>query len=146
MLLYGGELAPQLHRAVSGIGVQVMRNRQQGMTAVGMLLLAAVLFLIGFAALRLTPIYLEHMKVLQILNDVKIELDGQEASLARVRASIGNRLNIESVMGLNVKDFRITKTSVGGGYVVQAKYPRKAHYVANIYLLAEFDDTVEILR
>jgi hypothetical protein len=49
-------------------------------------------------------------------------------------------------MGLEVRDFKITKTSIGGGYVVQAKYPRKAHYVANIYLLAEFDDTVEILR
>ncbi len=123
-----------------------MRNRQQGMTAIGMLILAAILLLVGYAGLRLTPIYLEHMKVLQILNDVKIELDGQEASLARLRASIGNRLNIESVMGLNVKDFKITKTSIGGGYVVQAKYDRRAHYVANIYLLAEFDDTVEIFR
>ncbi len=146
MLQCGGESAPQLRRAVSGIGVQVMRNRQQGMTAIGMLILAAILLLVGYAGLRLTPIYLEHMKVLQILNDVKVELDGQEASLARLRASIGNRLNIESVMGLNVKDFKITKTSVGGGYVVRAKYDRRAHYVANIYLLAEFDDTVEIFR
>ncbi len=146
MLQCGGESVPQLRRAISGIGVQVMRNRQQGMTAVGMLILAAILLLVGFAGLRLTPIYLEHMKVLQILNDVKVELDGQEASLARLRASIGNRLNIESVMGLNVKDFKITKTSVGGGYVVRAKYDRRAHYVANVYLLAEFDDTVEILR
>lgn len=146
MLQCGGESVHQLRRAISGIGVQVMRNRQQGMTAIGMLVLAAILLLVGYAGLRLTPIYLEHMKVLQILNDVKIELDGQEASLARLRASIGNRLNIESVMGLNAKDFKITKTSIGGGYVVQAKYDRRAHYVANIYLLAEFDDTVEIFR
>ena len=123
-----------------------MRNRQQGMTAIGMLALAAILGLVGFAALRLTPIYLEHMKVLQILSDVKVELDGLETSLARLRASIGYRLNIESVYGLKVKDFKITKTSVGGGYVVQAKYDRRTNYVANIYLLAEFDDTVEILR
>lgn len=123
-----------------------MRNRQQGMTAIGMLVLAAILGLVGFAALRLTPIYLEHMKVLQILSDVKVELDGQETSLARLRASIENRLNIESVYGLKVRDFKITKTSVGGGYVVQAKYDRRTNYVANIYLLAEFDDTVEILR
>jgi len=123
-----------------------MRNRQQGMTAIGMLVLAAILGLVGFAALRLTPIYLEHMKVLQILSDVKVELDGQETSLARLRASIDNRLNIESVYGLKVKDFKITKTSVGGGYIVQAKYDRRTNYVANIYLLAEFDDTVEILR
>jgi hypothetical protein len=123
-----------------------MRNRQQGMTAIGMLVLAAILGLVGFAALRLTPIYLEHMKVLQILSDVKVELDGQETSLARLRASIENRLNIESVYGLKVKEFKITKTSVGGGYVVQAKYDRRTNYVANIYLLAEFDDTVEILR
>ena len=123
-----------------------MRNRQQGMTAIGMLVLAAILGLVGFAALRLTPIYLEHMKVLQILSDVKVELDGQETSLARLRASIDNRLNIESVYGLKVKDFKITKTSVSGGYVVQAKYDRRTNYVANIYLLAEFDDTVEILR
>jgi len=142
----GGESVPQLRRAVSRIGVQVMRNRQQGMTAIGMLVLAAILGLVGFAALRLTPIYLEHMKVLQILSDVKVELDGQETSLARLRASIENRLNIESVYGLKVKDFKITKTSMSGGYVVQAKYDRRTNYVANIYLLAEFDDTVEILR
>lgn len=146
MLQPGGESVPQLRRAVSRIGVQVMRNRQQGMTAIGMLVLAAILGLVGFAALRLTPIYLEHMKVLQILSDVKVELDGQETSLARLRASIENRLNIESVYGLKVKDFKITKTSVSGGYVVQAKYDRRTNYVANIYLLAEFDDTVEILR
>ena len=146
MLQPGGESVPQLRRAVSRIGVQVMRNRQQGMTAIGMLALAAILGLVGFAALRLTPIYLEHMKVLQILSDVKVELDGQQPSLARLRASIENRLNIESVYGLKVKDFKITKTSVGGGYIVQAKYDRRTNYVANIYLLAEFDDTVEILR
>jgi len=123
-----------------------MRSKQQGMTAIGMLLVAAVVGLIGFAALRLTPIYLEHMKVLQILSDVKAELDGQDASLARVRASIGNRLNIESVNYLRTQDFKVTKTSIRGGYLIQAKYDRRAHYVANLYLLAEFDDSIEILR
>ena len=123
-----------------------MRSKQQGMTAIGMLVVAAIVGLIGFAALRLTPIYLEHMKVLQILSDVKAELDGQDASLARVRASIGNRLNIESVNYLRTQDFKVTKTSIRGGYLIQAKYDRRAHYVANLYLLAEFDDSIEIVR
>ena len=99
-----------------------MRNRQQGITAIGMPVLAAVFGLIGFAGFRFTLIYLDHMKVLQTFNDVKVDLDGQKATLARLPASIGNRLNIESFRGLNVMDFKVRRTSVGGGYVVQTKY------------------------
>ena len=61
-------------------------------------------------------------------------------------ASIGNRLNIESVNYLRTQDFKVTKTSIRGGYLIQAKYDRRAHYVANLYLLAEFDDSIEIVR
>jgi len=121
-----------------------MREKQQGITAIGFLIIATMVALIGYAALRLTPIYLEQMKIVRVLEDVKAEFDGQNASIAYIRAGIGKRLNVEMVTVLKLQDFTIKKSE--RGYVIRAQYENRAPYVANIYLLAVFNTSVEILR
>ena len=74
-----------------------MRNKQQGMTAIGFVIIAIIVALIGFAGLKLTPVYLEHMKIVSTLNDVKDTLDGQNPSIQEIRSSINKRLVIEMV-------------------------------------------------
>ena len=121
-----------------------MRKQQQGMTTIGVILILCTLGVIGFAALQLTPIFLEHMKIKQVLSDVKGELDGQNASLTDIRKSVDKRLNVEAVTALKAKDFNISRGP--NGYILQAEYEQTADYIANVYLLVIFDDSVEILR
>jgi len=52
----------------------MMRNRQTGMTAIGFILVVVVLGLIGFGVIQLVPVYLENMKILQVLNQTKTNL------------------------------------------------------------------------
>jgi hypothetical protein len=121
-----------------------MRRRQEGVTAIGFLLLAAFAGLFAWAFLQLLPIYLEQMKVTAVLQDIKGELDGQKATPIEIRASIGKRLNIESINVVHQREFKIVKSE--NGHKVTAQFEQRAPYVANLYLVVVFDKTVEVMR
>jgi Domain of unknown function (DUF4845) len=122
-----------------------MRSKQRGITFIGFLIIAAMIAVIGFAGLKLTPIYLENMKIKRILNDVKIDLDGQGATPQSIRRALDKRIGIEMVYGFKGQDFEIQQSS-SGGYIVAARYERAETFVANVSLLATFDDEVEIRK
>ena len=121
-----------------------MRDTQRGMTAIGFLIIAILVASVGFAALKLTPIYLEHMKVASVLEDVKADLDGSNPSIQYIRAAISKRLNIEMVRSIKTQDFKITKSEAG--YSVRAQFDSQTPYIANIWLVVKFNKAVEIRR
>ena len=122
-----------------------MHKRQQGMTFIGLLIVLSVLGLIVFGVIQMIPVYLENMKIVQILNQTKDELDGQNATVGNIRSSLEKRANIESLYDFDPrKDFAIKRSS--NGFEVSVDYERRRPYVANVYLLAEFDHKVEIVR
>ena len=122
-----------------------MRKQQQGMTAIGFVMMLVVFGFIAFGVIQLVPVYLENMKVVQVLNQVKSDLDGQNASLMDIRKSLEKRVDIEDLRDINWRtDFVISRS--GNGYYVSTEYERVKSFVANVYLLAEFEHEVEILR
>jgi hypothetical protein len=121
-----------------------MRSRQAGITFWSFLVVAVVAVVIGFAALKLTPVYLEYMRVSQMLGDLKRQYDGQETSVSMIQTAISKRLEIEAVGQTDMKDFQITKTDAG--IEVRAQYQRMVPYLANLSLVASFDKAVEIRR
>ncbi len=122
-----------------------MRKQQRGMTTIGMILVLTILGLIGFGIIQLVPVYLENMKIVQLLNQVQSDLEGQSATVADIRKKLAKRVNIESLYDVNYReDFIITRSP--GGFKVQMKYTRQRPYFGNISLLAEFDHSVEIIR
>ena len=121
-----------------------MRSKQAGISFWSFLVVAAVAVVLGFAALKLTPVYLEYMRVGQVLGDIKRQFDGQEASVPMIQNAISKRLEIEAVGDTDVKDFKVSKTD--SGIEVRAEYQRTVPYLANLSLLASFDKAVEISR
>ncbi len=119
-----------------------MRSRQRGMTVISFIVLAAMVGVLGFAALKLSPVYLEHMKILRILNDVKSDFEGQNPTPQEVRRAIDKRLDIEMVYGLKANDFEVQKGA--DGLTVAARYQRAESFIANVSLLVTFDNEVEI--
>ena len=96
----------------------MMRNNQRGMTAIGFIMVLAVLGLIGFGILQMVPVYLESMKIVQVLNQTKTDLDGQNSSVDEIRNSISKRANIEALYDVNArKDFTIKRSA--NGYTVE---------------------------
>ena len=113
------------------------RRHQTGMTTLGLIILVAFVGLFAFAGIRLTPVYLNYMKVVGVVDGVAAEFDGTGASRSAIRNSISRRFDIESVGEITLKD--ITVTAVDGGYEVAATYSHKSPFISNVSFLVDFD-------
>jgi hypothetical protein len=118
-----------------------MRARQRGVTLIGWIVLLAPLAIVGYAGIRLAPVYLNYMKVTRSLEQVKNELHGSDASSASaIRNALGKHFDIESLDYPTVKDIKITRD--GHSWVLEAAYDDQAPLFANIFILVSFDKTV----
>ena len=121
-----------------------LRQRQGGMTTLGLIILVAFVGLFAFAGIRLTPIYLNYMKVVGVVDGVREEFDGTGATSSAIRSSIIRRFDIESVSVITAKDIKVTK--VDGGHEVAATYSHKAPFIANVSFVVDFDKRVLVRR
>ncbi len=122
-----------------------MREKQQGMTLIGVVILVAVLGFYAFGIIQLVPVYLENMKVVQVMNQVKSDLDGQNATIRDIKRALEKRVDVEDLRTFDWKEnFIITRSSEG--YSITTDYERQKVFVANVSLLAEFTHEVQITR
>jgi hypothetical protein len=119
-------------------------HRQHGITLLGFLILAAFIGLFVLAGIKLVPVYLEHAKIQSTLTKVRDEQQGQRASIEQIRRAIERRFDIEDVRVMSAKDIKITR--VEGGYELRATYDGRTRYLGNLFLVAEFDTAVEVMR
>ena len=114
------------------------------MTTLGLIILVAFVGMFAFAGIRLTPVYLNYMKVLGVVNGVYEEFDGTNPSRSAIRSSISRRFDVESVSEIHARE--VTVTSVDGGFEVRAKYGHIAPFIANVSFYVEFDKAVVVRR
>lgn len=117
---------------------------QRGMTMLGLIILVAFIGLVAFAFLRLTPIYLNYMKVAGVVDGVHDEFDSQNASRGAIRTSISRRFDVESVDVISYRDVKVN--SVDGGFEVVAQYDHTAPFIANVYFTVKFDKRTLVRR
>jgi hypothetical protein len=135
--------------AVRGRVVHAMRrpaslSRQAGMTSLGILIMVTFVGLFAFAAIRLTPVYLNYMKVAGVLSGVEDEFDGQNPSRAAIRTSVSRRFDIESVSEITANDVKVTQD--GNGFVVEVAYDHTTPFISNVYFTVRFKKTVQVRR
>ncbi|MBT8090888.1 MAG: DUF4845 domain-containing protein [Gammaproteobacteria bacterium] len=119
-------------------------RRQAGMTTLGVAILVAFIGLFAFAAIRLTPVYLNYMKVASIVSGVYEEFDSTKPTRAAIRQSIARRFDIESVAVIQSKE--VSVKAVDGGFEVAAVYSHKAPFIGNISFVVDFDRRVVIRK
>ncbi len=119
-------------------------RKQQGMTLIGMVIVAFIAGIFVLAAIRLTPIYLEYMNVDSAMKSMKRDLDGSNANPAQIRTALERRFDIDNVKSIRARDVKVERAA--DGYRVQAEYESRAPFVANIYFLVDFNKTVEVMR
>lgn len=119
-----------------------MLARQRGVTAIGWLILLIPFAILIYAGIRLTPVYLNYMKVARTLNELGDEFRGGGASPEAIRSSIQKRFQVDEVDYPEVKDITITRA--GQGWQVEAAYYDQAPLFAHILLQVQFDKTVSL--
>jgi hypothetical protein len=118
-----------------------LRNRQRGVTFIGWLFLLTPIAVVVYAGIRVTPLYLNYMKVVKAMDQAGGELKGA-ASPQSIRATIDRHFEIDMVDYPTTKDMKITRD--GAAWVVESKYDDDAPLFANVSVHVVFDKTVRI--
>jgi len=119
-----------------------MRNRQLGVTAIGWLFLLTPVAIVVYAGIRLTPVYLNYMKVVKAMEGTVSEMKSGGVSPQSIRTSINKHFEIDMVDYPTIEDMKITKD--GESWVVESQYDDDAPLFANLSLHVTFDKKVKI--
>ncbi|MFZ1100524.1 MAG: DUF4845 domain-containing protein [Steroidobacteraceae bacterium] len=117
-----------------------MRTRQRGVTAIGWIILMIPFAIVGYAGIRLAPVYLNYMKVVRALDEVAGDPDGASMTPETIRMKIDRHFEIDMVDYPTAKDMKITRD--GTTWEVESTYEDDAPLFANISLHVVFDKLV----
>ena len=112
-------------------------GRQVGATLLGYIILVLFVGVFAFGAIRLTPVYLNYMKVVGVVDGVFEEFDGQNPSRASIRSSVSRRFDVESVSVITFRDVSVTQ--VDGGFEVRVEYEHTTPFIGNISFTVHFN-------
>ena len=125
---------------------RTLRGRQRGVTFIGWVFLLLPLIVIGYAAVRVGPVYLNYTKVSRALDSVKKEYggSGDSRNLSRqvIRESLGKRFNIDMIYSPDLDEISIDRE--GDGWKLTADYEHQVPLFYNISLLLKFNKTVTL--
>lgn len=120
-----------------------MLHRQRGMTMLGIIVLVIVVGAWLYAGIRLTPKYLEYMRVASTLERVRDEFSANPGTTEfMLRKSVERHFDIEMVEVVTSNDIEINKE--GGMFTMRAAYEDTVPLAGNVSFLVEFDKTVEV--
>lgn len=115
-----------------------MYKRQAGITFIGWVILLVPVAIVGYAVIRLTPVYLNYMKVAKVVEQIASENVGDATiNPASVRVSLARRFDIEQITYPEVDDIAVQRD--GDRWVVEANYEDIVPMFAGISLLVKFE-------
>jgi hypothetical protein len=116
-----------------------MRRRQEGVTTLGWIILLTPFVIVGYAGVRLAPLYLNYMKVVRAVEQAAAD-NRNAASADPIRTAIDRHFEIDMVDFPTIKDIKIRRD--GGGWVIEAAYDDDAPLFGNVSLHVTFDKQV----
>jgi hypothetical protein len=119
-----------------------MRKQQRGVTAVGWLILFIPVAIVFYAGIRVSPLYLNYMKVVHSLDAVASEVSNDGQTVDGIRNQIGRHFQVESVDYPDVKELKVTR--VNNVWQIEANYDDQSPLFANIAILITFDKIVHL--
>jgi len=112
------------------------------MTFIGLMFVLAMVGIIGYAVMRITPLYLNYMKVARSMEATAADYKGDAVDQAALRRTLDKHWQIEDIDSVNAKDVEITKE--GSTTTLHVAYDDSSPYIANLLLTMHFDKTVTI--
>ena len=119
-----------------------MRKHQRGITAIGWLILMLPFAIVFYAGIRVSPLYLNYMKVTHSLEAVAAEVSNDGQTVDGIRNQIGRHFQVESIDFPDIKDLKIKRDN--GHWTIEANYDDQSPLFANIAILITFDKIVKL--
>lgn len=118
-------------------------HRQNGMTAIGWLLVLGLIAFFVLITLRMVPLYLEYAKVVSALESLENEPGITRKTKSEIVKMVQKRFQVNDVKNVSAKQLEVKKDK--GVLVISIDYERREHLVSNIDVVAKFDKKVEVV-
>lgn len=112
-----------------------MKEKQQGVTLIGFIFMAAIVAALGIVAFRAIPIYNEYFTVKKIVKSINVE--SGDVTPVEIRKQYELKAAADYVYDIKAKDLDITKEN--GRIVISATYSKTVPLFGNVSLLFDFD-------
>jgi len=122
--------------------MKTSRKHQQGLTLISLIMLLVSIGSIALLVLKILPIYLDHNKVVNAMNQVE-KMEGiTSMSEYEIKNSFAKKFSVNYVYDIKPADIRITKS---GGYLkVSIEYEKVEPIIGNLSVLVDFNDSFEV--
>lgn len=119
------------------------RHQQRGLTLISWAIVIAVVAFFAVVGMKSLPIYLNHFKVVSIMNNVAQQPSASEMSPNELKETFMRRFDIDMVSGIHFSDIKRV-TNKGGQKALSLKYERRVHMFYNVDAVYVFDENVPI--
>lgn len=120
----------------------VQIRQQKGMTAVGWLVVLALVAFFALLAIKLLPIYLNGYKVVQSVKSLKSDNNAFGKPPLELKKMILKRIDINGIYNFDPQDISIRR--VNNNHVVEVDYEVKESMFGNLSVVVQFDAKVEV--
>ena len=110
-------------------------RKQQGLTLIGFIFMAALVAGAGILVFRAVPIYNEYFTMQRILKS--IDLGNQDASPAEIRKQFELKTSADYVYEIKSRDLQISKEN--GRIILSVPYQRTIPIAGNVSILFVFE-------
>jgi hypothetical protein len=117
-------------------------NKQKGMTAIGWLLVIAVVVIFALVGLKLIPVYFDGYKIAASMDSLASDQDARNKGPGEIKKLLLKRLDINMIYDIKPEDIDITRST--NGYNVEIDYEPRVNLFGNLYFVVVFDKTVEV--
>ena len=121
-----------------------MVGKQRGITLLGFAVVLSVLGFFAYAAMKLVPVYTEHMGIVKSMRKLQTEAGIENKSIDEIRRDLNVQFDIQYVDESVVPPANIQLRKQNGASSLRIFYDKKVPFVYNISLLVSFDDTVDL--
>ena len=129
----------RIHRRARHAG----RHSQRGVTLLGWICLLVPVAIVVYAGIRLTPIYLNYMRVAKSLAETANEAHGLDGTTAQtLRNSLEKHFDIEGITKPETREIDIHREN--DHWVAIADYEDLAPLFGNVSLLVQFHKEAEV--
>ena len=119
-----------------------MRKHQRGITAIGWLILLIPVAIVFYAGIRVSPLYLNYMKVVHSLDAIASEVSNEGQTVDGIRNAADKHFQIESIDYPDIKDLKIKRDN--GVWTIEANYDDQSPLFANVAIIVTFDKKVRL--
>lgn len=114
------------------------RQRQAGMSILGMLVIAMMVGFFVMCAIRMSPPFFEYLSVRKIVESIASEHGADKFSVSDIRRRISNQFNTNQIYELKPKEVEVYRRD--GKTYIDANYEVRIPIMGRIDAVLKFDD------